>query len=88
VTYSEFFTNLDKIIKLSEKVKEGLFFYLDKLKTGSFEVNRWSSVISRYTVKTEVMNDNLIVKSIEEDNFNLQEQILNRIKEWFIGSSK
>jgi Ca2+-binding EF-hand superfamily protein len=51
VTVSEFEVGIDKIVKLSARAKQALFAYLDNLKIGMFDSERFSSVMSRITLE-------------------------------------
>lgn len=72
-TIPEFYCGIDNWIRLSDYGKEGLFAYLDHLKIGMFDYERWHNVLKRYI--------------LEEprklfDNFDWEVAAMDKMREW------
>ena len=80
ITINDFSQGLDKVVKLSQPAKDGLFAYLDKLKIGMVDHSDVLKLLKR-TVIDKVLD-------VTEDNFDWHYGIIAKIKQWVKEKSK
>lgn len=76
VTINDFCTGIDKVMKLSKPIKDGFFAYIDRENIGIINYEDFVKVLKRSIVDKP--------SEVSEDNFDWQNQIINRIKDYTI----
>jgi Ca2+-binding EF-hand superfamily protein len=77
LSYSEFSTGINKIITLSEPIKEKLFALMDSNEIGLVDYPNFLEVI-------QMSNANKLKRNGVKDNFEWEEGIIDKIKMWII----
>jgi len=74
ITIGDFSAGLDRVLKLSGPIKDGLFAYIDKRRIGMIGHDEVISLLKRSIVKAVI--------ELTEDNFDWQEDVLKSIKRY------
>lgn len=67
-TIPEFYCGIDNWIRLSDYGKEGLFAYLDHLKIGMFDYERWHNVLKRYILEEPRVRSHFAIFFFEQQS--------------------
>lgn len=75
ISYEEFESKLEPVMRLSQPVKEGLFSYFDRQKVGLID----------YPTFLRIMNKVLFMKEVrtKDDNWDWQEEVINKLRQWY-----
>lgn len=75
ITIKEFSEQIDKILPLSQPIKDGFFAFMDRLHIGMVDLSNFLKAMNKSSVSKE--------QPITEDNFNWEMDIIVRIRDWF-----
>ncbi|KAL4439089.1 hypothetical protein ABPG74_008864 [Tetrahymena malaccensis] len=87
ITITEFNSNLDKIIRLSAEMKDGLFATMDSQKIGMIDFKNFEKVLEMSIIELQQKKDENTEPNLDKENsdndWTWTKQTIDQMKDWF-----